>query len=282
MPADQATPPVFQREWFERVAPDGTSDSVDRAIADETPVAIEVNGLGYAVLMASASDLVDLAYGFALAERLIDRRSDIVEVESLSLPAGLMLRITLIAERSALVTERVRHRISESSCGLCGIENLEQALRPLPRVTQSTAADDAALFRSLARLRDHQPLGRETGAVHAAALAAADGEILLVREDVGRHNAFDKLIGAMLRTGTAWDGGFALLTSRCSYELVEKAVLADCPLLVTISAPTGLALARAGEAGLRLAVLARPDAILRKEPCSQPAAATAVRARAAS
>jgi FdhD protein len=282
MPADHTAPPVFQREWFERVAPDGTSDSVDRAIADETPVAIEINGLGYAVLMASASDLVDLAYGFALAERLIERRSDIVEVESLSLPAGLMLRITLIAERSALVTERVRHRISESSCGLCGIENLEQALRPLPRVTQATVADDKALFRSLANLRAHQPLGRETGAVHAAALAAADGEILLVREDVGRHNAFDKLIGAMLRAGSAWGGGFALLTSRCSYELVEKAVLADCPLLVTISAPTGLALARASEAGLRLAVLARPDAILRKEPHSQPEAATAVRARAAS
>ena len=101
-----------------------------------------------------------------------------------------------------------------------------------------------------------------TGAAHAAALVDAAGIIRLVREDVGRHNAFDKLIGAMRRAGAGWDGGFALLSSRCSYELVEKAVLADCPMLVTISAPTQLAVARAAEAGLPLRVLARPDAML--------------------
>ncbi len=135
-------------------------------------------------------------------------------------------------------------------------------MRPLPKVTGSCASEDAAVFRALDELGAWQRLNARTGAVHAAALVATDGTIRLVREDVGRHNAFDKLIGAMRRGGLAWDGGFALLSSRCSYELVEKAALANCPMLVTISAPTSLALERAAEAGLPLRVLARSDSIL--------------------
>jgi FdhD protein len=175
-------------------------------------------------------------------------------------------RVTLARERAGHVVDRVRHRISESSCGLCGIENLDQALRPLPIVSQQSDATDAAIFRALPALRAEQALNGKTGAVHAAALVAAGGAIRLVREDVGRHNALDKLVSAMRRQRLDWDGGFALLTSRCSYELVEKAVLADCPLLVTISAPTALAVARAHESGLRLAVLARADSILFTAP----------------
>lgn len=256
---DQA---AFRTERFVQHSANGDVKLVERAIADETPVAIEFNGIGYAVLMASARDLTDLAYGFAFSERLALRTDDIVDVECLSLDAGLVVRVTLTEARSVGVVERVRHRISESSCGLCGIENLEQALRPLPRVSETCTADTAAIFRALADLRAVQPLNRETGAVHAAALVDAQGSIRLVREDVGRHNTFDKLIGAMRRSGVGWDGGFALLTSRCSYELVEKAVLANCPMLATISAPTGLALARAAEANLSLTVLARSDAVL--------------------
>jgi FdhD protein len=127
---------------------------------------------------------------------------------------------------------------------------------------RSSRASRAAIFRALRALADHQPLNHATGAAHAAAWVDADGTIRLVREDVGRHNAFDKLVGAMMRAGGGWDGGFALLSSRCSYELVEKAVLADCPLLVTISAPTRLAADRAAAAGLPLVALARPDALL--------------------
>ena len=145
---------------------------------------------------------------------------------------------------------------------MCGIENLEQALRPLPRVAARSDADDRAIFEALAALPDAQRLNLLTGAVHAAAACSAGGIVHLVREDVGRHNAFDKLIGAMLRDKRGWDGGFALLSSRCSFELVEKAVLAGCPLLATISAPTTLAIARAAEAGLALRVLVRPDALL--------------------
>lgn len=247
---------------FLRISADGGRETVERPIADETPIALEFNGIGYAVLMASATDLTDLAYGFALADRLIDRAADICDVIEHATEHGILLRITLIDERVSRVLERVRHRVSESSCGLCGIENLEQALRPLPAAARASTANEAAIFAALSALPQHQPLNGRTGAVHAAALCRADGGIIMAREDVGRHNAFDKLIGAMLRDGLRWDSGFALLTSRCSFELVEKAGLAGCPMLVTVSAPTGLAVKRARDAGLRLVVLARPDAVL--------------------
>ncbi|WP_419723020.1 formate dehydrogenase accessory sulfurtransferase FdhD [Sphingobium aquiterrae] len=247
---------------FDRVPASGRTEAVERLLPVETPVAVEFNGLGYAVLMATPGDLEDLAYGFALSERLIEAREDICDVAHHVAERGIFLRVHLQPTHADRVFARVRHRVSESSCGLCGIENLEQALRPLPRVTARSDAGPPEIFRALAALPGHQPLNRATGAVHAAALCSAMGEIRLVREDVGRHNAFDKLIGAMQRQGLSWDGGFALLTSRCSYEIVEKASLADCPLLATISAPTDLAARRAEEAGLSLAVLARPDAVL--------------------
>lgn len=249
------------RMAFDRIAPGSVASPIERAIAEECPIAIECNGIGYAVLMATPADLPDLALGFALAERLIDRADDVIDIDSHQTDAGIVLRITLAEQVAMRVVDRVRHRVSESACGLCGIENLEQALRPLPQVSPATI-DDAAIFRALDVLGDRQPLHRATGAVHAAAACTAAGEPWLVREDVGRHNAFDKLIGAMLHAGAGWDGGFALLTSRCSYELVEKAVLSGCPLLATISAPTTLAVRRAAEAGLALRVLARRDAML--------------------
>lgn len=247
---------------FIRIEPHGNQRPLVRAIAEEVPIAIEINGIGYAVLMATPADLTDLAFGFARAERLIDAASDLLDVYSHAAAGGILLRLTLAGHVQHRVFDRVRHRVSESSCGLCGIENLEQALRPLPALTERSSAGSAAIFGALAALGDHQPLNRATGAVHAAAACGADGSIRLVREDVGRHNAFDKLIGAMLREGLGWEGGFALLSSRCSFELVEKAVLANCPLLVTISAPTSLAINRAAAAGLPLRVLARADAML--------------------
>lgn len=247
---------------FRRIASDGSTQPIDRAVAREMPVAIEFNGIGYAVLMATPTDLIDLAYGFALAERLIDRATDLVGADSHETPQGMILRVQLSESCAPRIADRVRHRTTDSACGLCGVENLEQALRPLPRVTGKSHADDPALFRAYAALPDHQPLNRATGSAHVAAACAADGAIRLAREDVGRHNGFDKLVGAMLRAGLEWDGGFALLSSRCSYELVEKAVLAGCPLLATISAPTSLAVERAAASGLPLRVLLRKDAVL--------------------
>ena len=243
----------------------GDEAAVSREVPAEVPVALEYDGIGYAVLMATPADVVDLAYGFALAERLIEQADELSGVEVHAVASGLVVRGGLAPDRRGRLHDRVRHRATDSSCGLCGVENLEQALRPLPPVTSETTADDAAIFRALGELRGHQALGRATAAVHAAAWCRPDGAIALVREDVGRHNAFDKLIGAMARVGEGWGGGFALLTSRCSYELVEKAVLAGCPMLATISAPTGLALSRAREAGLRLRVLARSDSLLAAE-----------------
>ncbi|MGZ8360404.1 MAG: formate dehydrogenase accessory sulfurtransferase FdhD [Allosphingosinicella sp.] len=245
-----------------RIAADGTVSAGERSVPAEVPVALSFLGIGYAVMMATPSDLEDFAYGFARAERLIDAAADITAVHVGEAPGGVLLGVELVAARHDRVLERVRHRVSDSSCGLCGVENLDQALRPLPPVPPPPALAPAAIFRALAALRDHQPLNAETGAVHVAAFCGADGAVIAAREDVGRHNAFDKLIGHGLRSGLDRSAGFALLTARCSYELVEKAALAGIGLLVTISAPTSLAVERAREAGLTLVALARPDSIL--------------------
>lgn len=247
---------------FAQLTPGGGIRGVTRELAEEVPIAIEYSGIGYAVLMATPTNVEELVLGFALAERLVGRGDEAFAVDVHQMECGIVARATLPPERTDALLSRVRHRASDSSCGICGVENLEQAIRPLPPVTAQSRANRAAIFRALEDLDHFQPLNARTGAVHAAALVAADGRIRLVREDVGRHNGFDKLIGAMWREGLGWDGGFALLSSRCSYELVEKAALADCPLLVTISAPTRLAAERAEQAGLPLVVLARPDAVL--------------------
>jgi len=247
---------------FIQIRADGGETSVARSVALERPVAVEFNGIGYAVMMATPADLIDFAYGFALAERLIEAPAEIIAAETHDTDRGTVLRIDLVAARRERILDRVRHRVSESSCGLCGIENLDAALRPLPVVTARPSAKREAIFTALAAMRAHQPLNTATGAVHAAMACGANGTVRLAREDVGRHNAFDKLIGAMARAGMGWEGGFALLSSRCSYELVEKAAIAGCPMLVTVSAPTSLAIARAAEAGLTLVSLARDDSYL--------------------
>lgn len=246
---------------FRRVAADGATGVAARAVADEVPIAIECNGVAYAVLMATPADIVDLAYGFALGERLIDAADDVRGVDVHASGEGIVARVTVTRRVADRIGDRVRHRTSDASCGLCGVETLAQALRPLPDAARWDGGD-AAVFRAYHALRAEQPLNAATGAVHGAAACTRDGAIRLVREDVGRHNAFDKLIGAMLREQMAWGGGFALLTSRCSYELVEKAVLAGCPMLATISAPTRLAVERAASAGLALRTLVRGDALL--------------------
>lgn len=238
------------------------SEAIERPVAIEHPIAFEFNGIGYAVMMATPADIEDFVVGFALSERLIDNARQLTDIAVHEAPTGLVVRATLEAVRAEKLSERARHRLSESSCGLCGIDSLEQAMRPLPDVVARSLAPKSAIFTALDGLRVMQKLNLSTGAVHAAALCSVDGTVLEVREDVGRHNAFDKLIGALARNGQGWGGGFALLSSRCSYELVEKAALANCPLLVTISAPTDLAVARATECGLQLMVLARPDALL--------------------
>ena len=246
---------------FRRVSANGHAADHRREVIDEWPVAIEVNGLGYAVMMATPADLADFVTGFALSERIVDAPGDIHALDLFDGGQGVVARLAVAPERASALSDRMRRRTGDSSCGLCGMDNLDAVHRALPQVRRAAVAP-AAVFAALGAMRDHQPLGRATGAAHAALLCTPDGAIRLAREDVGRHNAFDKLIGAMALGGLGWDGGFALLSSRCSYELVEKAALAGCPMLVTVSAATSLAIARAADVGLALVSLARDDAVL--------------------
>ena len=244
-----------------RITPTG-GDHITRAVPIEAPIAIEYNGIGYAVMMATPTDLGDFATGFSLSERIVGSAAQVESVEARETPDGWLLKIQIAPQCVAPMIERVRVRVSESSCGLCGLENLEQIARPLPPVSARLDVPDAAIFAALAALRNHQPLNTQTGGAHAAAFCAVDGQILLAREDVGRHTAFDKLIGALARAGIPAASGFFLLSSRCSYELVEKAVIAGCSTLVTVSMATSLAIERGRRAGLKLIFLARPDAAL--------------------
>jgi FdhD protein len=244
-----------------QLTPDGASDAT-RTLAIEAPVVVEYNGIGYAVMMATPTNLHDFAIGFSLSERLVTQASEVYEVDTIEQSDGWVLRIRLDPDRIAPVVERARQRVSESSCGLCGLESLEQVMRPLPMLRAKPQVSREALFTAIAALRDHQPMSAATGAVHGAAFCTNDGAISCVREDVGRHNALDKLIGALARDGIDPATGFFLLTARCSYELVEKTIIAGCPLLVTISAPTTIAVDRAKAHGLTLVALARSDAML--------------------
>lgn len=235
---------------------------VERAVPVEAPVAIEYSGIGYAVFMATPSNLEDFAIGFTLTEGIVASASEIEDVVVAEAEGGFVLRVALPAGRLAPIVSRARTRISESGCGLCGIDTIAQALRPLPSAPAPVCIDRDAIATALSSLPTRQPLGQATGAAHAAAFCGPDGRILVAREDVGRHNALDKLVGALAVSEIELRTGFILLTARCSYELVEKAVRAGSPMLVTISAPTSLAVERAAAAGLTLVVLARQDSAL--------------------
>lgn len=242
-----------------RLSPGGVR-SETRELAIEAPVAIEVNGLGYAVMMMTPTDLDRFALGFLLTERLIDAPADLVDAEAVETSAGIVLRATVAAACAGRIADRVRHRSSDTGCGLCGIAGLEQLRRPVAGAPPLPMADRAAIFAALAAIRDHQPLGRATGAVHAAAWVDDSGAILRAFEDVGRHNALDKLVGWAAAKGVA--GGFVLVTSRISFEMVDKALVAGAPMLVGISASTTLAVEHARAHRLTLVALARPDAVL--------------------
>ena len=241
---------------------DGTHAAVKRAWVPEAPVAFEFNGLAYAVMMATPADLEDFCIGFALSEGLAAAADEVSEIGIAQVEHGWIVRAGLAGLGAEQLTERVRARVAESSCGLCGIENLAAVAKPLPQVARHAAIAPAAIFAALSALRPLQVLNRATGAAHAAALADSDGRIAVLREDVGRHNALDKLIGALARTDQPLSPGFVVSTARCSYEIVEKAVRAGATTLVCVSLPTSLAVERAAAAGLSLWALARDDSVL--------------------
>lgn len=252
-----------KRVHFSVLKPDEAARSViERQVIVETPIAIEYNGIGYAVMMATPIDLKDFAIGFSLSEKLIDHAGQILTVDVHQAELGWILRMQLPQKNAEKVFARARQRVSESSCGLCGMDSLEEVMRPLPLVSTQIEVPDESIFVALSSLRPHQTLNAATGSAHAAAFCAPDGSILMTREDVGRHNALDKLIGALASARLDISTGFILLTARCSLELAQKAILANCPMLVTISAATDLAIDIAQKYGLRLVSLARPDAAL--------------------
>ncbi len=240
----------------------GGGEAVERALAAETPVALSCNGVAHVVMMLTPADYEDFAVGFSLAEGIVATADEIDAIDVRASEAGMLVELTIPQDRFAALLRRRRNLVGQSGCGICGLEELEEAIRPLPSLEARPRIDHAGIARALADLPRHQPLNAETGAAHAAAFCDPSGRILAVREDVGRHNAFDKLVGHLARTGVDARDGFALLTSRCSYELVEKAVMARIPALVTISAPTGLAVALARRARLTLVALARADSML--------------------
>ncbi|HEX7802853.1 MAG TPA: formate dehydrogenase accessory sulfurtransferase FdhD [Pseudoxanthomonas sp.] len=225
-------------------------------LAEEVPVAVHYDGVPFAVMMASPGDLQDFAYGFSLTEgRAV--ADDIVGVEQRAVLEGILLDIRT---RNPASGDAVAERLmpGRSGCGICGTRLLEEVVKRPASVLDGVAIDIAALELALAALQERQPLNKATGATHAAAWASADGALALVREDVGRHNALDKLIGAMLRGKFDPRTGFVLVTSRASYEMVTKAAIAGIGLLAAISAPTALAVDLARDCGLTLVGFARP------------------------
>ncbi|MBB3143030.1 formate dehydrogenase accessory sulfurtransferase FdhD [Halomonas organivorans] len=255
--ASVALPVAHHRVEEHRGASGWYRDDAEDALALEVPVALVYNGISHAVMMASPTDLEDFALGFSLTEGIIAHPHECYDLELQEDTRGLTVQLTIASQRQAELKQRRRSLAGRTGCGLCGTEALDQAIRPIPAV-RAPALTDAAIQRALGELSEHQALQAATGACHGAAWCDADGRILRVREDVGRHNALDKLIGALAREGGPGEDGFALVSSRASYEMVHKSASAGIGALVAVSAATALAVEQAREAGLLLVGFARP------------------------
>jgi FdhD protein len=233
-----------------------------RALAVEAPIGIVIGGAPFVVMMATPRDLEDFAHGFLFTEGAAERAEDIREVATEEAKLGWRIRVTLTGVGLAAHLARRRAIGGRTGCGLCGIEDLSQLPSPRRPVDPAAPIEPSAIGAALAELENRQPLNALTRAAHAAAWCDRDGRIVLVREDVGRHNALDKAIGALRRAGAGADAGFFLITSRCSYEMVAKAAAFGAGTLVSVSAPTSLALALAQEYGVSLIAVARADKAL--------------------
>jgi FdhD protein len=247
--------PVPVRNWRQD-QPGGRR--IEDRIAAEVPVALTYNRLSHVVMMATPSDLEDFGLGFSLTEGLIGTPQDLLATHIIPRPGGLELAMTIGEEWFDRLSTKRRNMAGRTGCGMCGAENIEQALRYPEPVSRKLRVEHAALQRSVAALDRHQPLQADTGATHGAAWCSPDGQILQLREDVGRHNALDKLIGGLFRTGIDTSSGFALVSSRASYEMVAKVAVAGIELLAAVSAPTTLALEFAERSGVTLVGFARP------------------------
>jgi FdhD protein len=219
-------------------------------------------------MLATPADLEDFGVGLSVSEQIVDSAADIQDLKIEKLPEGYIVDMTVDPRFVSRFRLRQRGITGRSGCGLCGVESLAEALREIGRVTPRFVVRRAAIAKALAALPDWQPMNSENRSVHAAAWCAPNGEILEAREDIGRHNALDKLIGALLRNGGDPADGFVVMSSRCSFELVQKAAVVGVPLLATISAPTTLALSLAEATGIRLAAGA-PNGVIEFDAWSE-------------
>jgi formate dehydrogenase accessory protein FdhD len=235
----------------------GTASERVETIAEETPVALVYNGIPHAVMMATPQDLEDFALGFSLTEELIATPADLQRVDCVRYSQGIEIQALVAPEREAEIAARTRRLTGRTGCGICGADSVASVLKTLHPVAFSITIRESAVRSAMEALTAHQTLNAAAGAVHAAGWARLDGSVELVREDVGRHNALDKLIGALLRRGTDPATGFVLVTSRASFEMVQKTTRLGAALMAAVSGPTGLAVRIAQQAGLTLVGFAR-------------------------
>jgi FdhD protein len=230
-------------------------------IVAEVPVALVYNGVSHAVMMASPEDLRDFAYGFSLSEGIIEKVTDVYALDVVTHQKGLEVQLTISNRCFAHLQQRRRQLSGNSGCGVCGLESLDQFQRTLPRLPKSMVVSHEAVQKAIRKLDAHQKLQRLTGSSHAAAWCNENGGILELREDVGRHNALDKLIGARAQKdlNSSFNRGFVIVSSRASHEMVEKAVLAGVEILVAVSAATSLAIDSALQSNLTLVGFARQE-----------------------
>lgn len=235
----------------------GVVTCVDDLVAEEAPVALVYNGISHAVMMATPADLEEFALGFSLSEGIIARATDCRGIEIEEGAEGIAVHLEIAAQAFMGLKERRRSMAGRTGCGLCGVDSLRQVRRELPVLAPAHGLNADGVRRALAAIGARQHLTQLTGAAHAAAWCAMDGSLRLVREDIGRHNALDKVIGAMARSGARPGDGFLLITSRVSFEMAQKAIMAGVPALVGMSAPTSAAIALAGQANMTLLAFAR-------------------------
>ncbi len=258
---------------------DGRIENLDDCVAEEVPVAMVYNGISHAVMLATPQDLADFALGFSLSEGILSSAEELYDIEIMPQAKGIELHMQIATERFQQLKERRRSMSGRTGCGLCGSESLDQAMRIPNSIHSPKVVNIADRIQSQSIYLAHQNIYKQqqlqtlTGATHASAWVKPDGSIAMLREDVGRHNALDKLIGARAHQHDT-QPGFVLTTSRASYEMVQKVACAGISMLVAISAPTGLAIRIARDCGVTLVgfarnnqhvVYSRPDRILHKE-----------------